>query len=204
MKLLSFISNIVSKVFRISFFIVVACSLSLFIGAPAKAALITGDPVGNDFGWTPNSTNALNYAADVPGTYNGKIVPYVLFNSSTPSTVTLDFYNYGTDYKTWAYFEVRTDGVNATTNLHTPCRNWRWLVPGRKFGQQSRSDIDERLGLVFNATQYVDVRLALGGERAWDFDWTRFETAPVPIPGAVWLLGTGLIGIVGIRRKFKK
>ena len=26
----------------------------------------------------------------------------------------------------------------------------------------------------------------------------------VPIPGAVWLLGPGLIGIVGIRRKFKK
>jgi len=26
----------------------------------------------------------------------------------------------------------------------------------------------------------------------------------VPIPGAVWLLGSGLIGIVGIRRKYKK
>ena len=26
----------------------------------------------------------------------------------------------------------------------------------------------------------------------------------IPIPGAVWLLGSGLIGIVGIRRKYKK
>ena len=26
----------------------------------------------------------------------------------------------------------------------------------------------------------------------------------VPIPGALWLLGSGLIGIVGIRRKFRK
>lgn len=26
----------------------------------------------------------------------------------------------------------------------------------------------------------------------------------VPIPGAVWLLGSGLIGLVGLRRKFKK
>lgn len=29
------------------------------------------------------------------------------------------------------------------------------------------------------------------------------EIAGVPIPGAIWLLGSGLIGIVGIRRKFK-
>ncbi|MCD4718672.1 MAG: VPLPA-CTERM sorting domain-containing protein [Desulfobacula sp.] len=27
---------------------------------------------------------------------------------------------------------------------------------------------------------------------------------PVPIPGAAWLLGSGLIGIAGVRRKFKK
>jgi hypothetical protein len=30
------------------------------------------------------------------------------------------------------------------------------------------------------------------------------ELSAIPIPGAIWLLGTGLIGIVGIRRKFKK
>jgi len=30
------------------------------------------------------------------------------------------------------------------------------------------------------------------------------EIAGVPIPGAVWLLGSGLIGIVGIRRKMKQ
>jgi len=30
-----------------------------------------------------------------------------------------------------------------------------------------------------------------------------FNVSSVPIPGAVWLLGSGLIGIVGIRKKFK-
>jgi hypothetical protein len=30
------------------------------------------------------------------------------------------------------------------------------------------------------------------------------QSVPVPIPGAAWLLGYGLIGIAGIRRKFKK
>ncbi len=30
------------------------------------------------------------------------------------------------------------------------------------------------------------------------------ELNPVPIPSAIWLLGSGLIGIVGFRRKFRK
>jgi len=37
----------------------------------------------------------------------------------------------------------------------------------------------------------------------FDTNWT-YTAEVVPIPGAVWLLGSGLIGIVGIRRKFKK
>lgn len=30
------------------------------------------------------------------------------------------------------------------------------------------------------------------------------DSAPVPIPAAFWLLGSGLIGLIGLRRKFKK
>jgi hypothetical protein len=30
------------------------------------------------------------------------------------------------------------------------------------------------------------------------------DVAPVPIPGAIWLLGSGLIGFIGIRSKFRK
>jgi hypothetical protein len=32
--------------------------------------------------------------------------------------------------------------------------------------------------------------------------YARFS--PVPIPGALWLLGSGLIGLIGLKRKFKK
>ena len=31
-----------------------------------------------------------------------------------------------------------------------------------------------------------------------------FIQSPVPVPGALWLLGSGLIGLAGIRRKFKR
>ena len=28
------------------------------------------------------------------------------------------------------------------------------------------------------------------------------DAAPVPVPGAVWLMGSGLVGLIGLRRKF--
>ena len=31
-----------------------------------------------------------------------------------------------------------------------------------------------------------------------------YNCNPVPIPAAVWLLGSGLLGLIGIRRKFKR
>jgi hypothetical protein len=32
----------------------------------------------------------------------------------------------------------------------------------------------------------------------------NYEGAPIPIPGAIWLIGSGLIGLVGFRKKLKK
>jgi len=44
---------------------------------------------------------------------------------------------------------------------------------------------------------------AWGGSPAFYLNEIDFYGNPVPIPGAIWLLGSGLIGIIGIRRKFK-
>jgi hypothetical protein len=38
-------------------------------------------------------------------------------------------------------------------------------------------------------------------ERGWTYSASE-TSAPTPIPGAVWLLGTGIMGLFGLRRKF--
>ena len=51
---------------------------------------------------------------------------------------------------------------------------------------------------------YPYTPLEIGGSSDWSNLWAVVDQHPIPIPGAVWLLGSGLVGIVGIRRKFQK
>jgi hypothetical protein len=59
----------------------------------------------------------------------------------------------------------------------------------------SRSDDAYELLTNTNYTIYADLGYSLNIESIEN---------PVPVPGAVWLLGTGLLGIIGVRRKMKK
>jgi len=52
------------------------------------------------------------------------------------------------------------------------------------------------------AGDYVSIGVNHGGHGSYPMDQIYFHATP--IPSAVLLLGSGLIGIVGIRRKFKK
>jgi len=64
--------------------------------------------------------------------------------------------------------------------------------------------------LDLDVNDYLQVSLALAepymlGTETFNFLWSTLEVdgMMVPIPGAVWLLGSGLLGLVGLRRKFK-
>ena len=47
--------------------------------------------------------------------------------------------------------------------------------------------------------------LAADGSTNWDpYLSVNYTPAPVPIPAAAWLLGTGLLGLVGVRRRMRK
>ena len=68
----------------------------------------------------------------------------------------------------------------------------------------SAEDNTENLRLSLLSDQYYMLQVALGHEQEeflWDYALAWQTGAPVPIPGAVWLLGSGLIGLVAVRRR---
>jgi hypothetical protein len=92
------------------------------------------------------------------------------------------------------------------------------IVAGSFTGEVSGTDVYDTVvhipGLIINGLKL---------ESSWSNDWVfrgdhpppadtinlhetyyTYEATSVPIPGAVWLLGSGLVGLVGMRRKFRK
>jgi hypothetical protein len=49
---------------------------------------------------------------------------------------------------------------------------------------------------------YITFEVSVTGDHGLFFDDLSFT--PIPIPGAVWLFGSGLIGLLGLRKRFKK
>jgi hypothetical protein len=157
----------------------------------AAQASLTGDPLTNAFGWVPNSANALNYAQQTPGRV-GQVAPFVLFDSATYGSVTLNFNNGATGL---AFFEIRIDGIQTGSTVHP-------VVSGDTIHTGGVGVSSGTLGFLktINAASTVDVRLALGGERDWDFDWVRFEVAPVPEPTTFFVWSVLGVCAVGLRR----
>lgn len=183
---------------------VLACTL--VIAASSQATPITGDPLpAGPFTWNdggPKSSNADNYdqslyAQSIGATQKNKYRPYVLFDSSTVGSVTLDFFNPAPGL---AYFETRIDGIQTGASPH-------WVVVGDTIhtGATSVASGNNVLDKIFLANNYVDIRLALGGESDYRFDWTRFYTTPqasVPDGGSTLaMLGLGLAGLGMARRR---
>jgi len=169
--------------------------ITLLFATNALSALITGTELYDSF--NAPSTNALNYAKQVPGR-EGQNAPFVIFVSNGVGEVTLQFTN---GYTGGAFFEYRLDHNVKTTGSPHPVVTGDFIYSGYWIPTPLASETH-----TLNATNMVEIRLALGGERDWDFDWTAFEAvpAPVPIPPAFLLLGSGLIGMVAIRRKIKR
>jgi hypothetical protein len=112
------------------------------------------------------STNDANRAAGLP---------HVNLVSIGPHTATLEFVNPTT---TLAFFEYRLDGETVGTEPH-PVVIGDVIHPGVCVdGRTPPACSSGPVVRTFEAIHMVEVRLALGDERDWDFDWTPFAVGP--------------------------
>ena len=137
-----------------------------------------------DFDWTPftvgepyvfPSTNASNAA-------NG--FPHVIEVSKGIGTVTLQFVN---PTNSLASFEYRIDGIVAGTLPH-PVVTGDVIYPQICVDGRPDPDPDcdpSPVTQTFTADSQVEIRLALGGERDWDFDWTPFTVGEAEFPTSI-------------------
>ncbi len=124
-------------------------------------------------GYVFPSTNDLNRDQLVPGR-EGQVVPYVNLVSAGADYVELEFVN---GSNSLAFFEYRIDGEIRTSGTAHPVVLGDFIYPG--VGVDGRGNPETLLTpRTFNANEKVEIRLALGGERDWDFNWTTFYTVP--------------------------
>ena len=171
--------------------------IAAFAMGGANAAPLTGEELDESSSFDAPSTNQLNFDKQVPGR-EGQTAPYVLFEGAGLGYVTLGFHNESA--APVAFFEYRIDGQTVGSDPHLVVPD-DVIHPGVGVGTFYDSTYES---MTFNAGETVEVRLALGGERDWDFDWTSFPVegaATVPAPGALGLLGVGLLGFAMVRRR---
>jgi hypothetical protein len=142
----------------------------------------TGLEVSSSSSFFPASTNELNRDQLVPSR-EGQDAPFVVFAEIDVGRVTLHFVN---NTNSLAFFEYRIDGETVGTNPHPvvstgfvhPTTGETALLddvihPGVSLDGRGIADPVETTR-TFTAEETVEIRLALGGERDWDFDWTTF------------------------------
>lgn len=140
--------------------------------------------------YTFPSTNQLNKDKLVPGRV-GQIAPYVELVEAGTNYVKLRFVN---AYTGLHYFEYKVDGVLQTSGTPheflTPAQGYpnEFEYPGVCVSTNGPCPTGPTEKTI-NATSKVEVRLALGGENDWYFDWTRFDvlftrTASITSPEA--------------------
>jgi uncharacterized membrane protein len=75
-------------------------------------------------------------------------------------------------------------------------------IHGFFFSESTYTSIDYPGAVDIEPQGVNDAGQVVGMYRVSGITYHSFMATPVPIPPSVWLLGSGLIGLVGLRRKF--
>lgn len=171
----------------------------------------TGQPNGNNWN-TETSTADITF--DLGSIFNIDFLQIWNFNDSFgnndfgATSIDLLVSNVGTNAQN---ADFSGSMVLATLLINEATGSLRYFGENYRFNGKMESDIPEELGGDLNDFSDVNVqgrfvRLAnLDGSDSFGgrtgLSEVRFYGTPVPLPGAVWLLGSAMIGLFAISRK---
>ena len=198
--------NIMSKAHLSVLSIVIACLFSTGTQAALQTWRLTATAYNQSGGFTPPAFAAIGQTVTIDYLIDNQ-TPSLMGNGLYSGAVQSIFFN-GEISQTGGYISATGDGLNAI-NV--------WPISGRadgvdflsfnRFGGPLASSVIEALN-DFSATastSLTDFRIDFGtnsGNSVWAHP-TSFTVSSVPVPAASWLLGSGLLGLIGVARKRK-
>lgn len=141
-----------------------------------------GDPVTLSWNWTGNASTGAWTTAKLTGGYFADMTitlnDYPAPSGPTPGKTIWSYA--GQELSAFEYFEERDSGEHLAY-------------------------IGEIIGVHLGAFASIEF-IGVGDHDAFSTQALSLtvDTLPIPIPGALWLLGTGLIGLTGLRRQLKR
>ena len=154
----------------------------------------------------------------------------VVFDYEAPGALELEGYQFAFQYKNGNIAKIDHTPPTGLTDFFGPTYDGRFFtISAGTFSGHATLDsnyrfatitFDNQKAMMDWAVDYPDFNITLSGAREYsnsegmprpvqlltDIDAFKGETelvhnSAVPIPGAVWLLGSGLVGMVAVRRK---
>ncbi len=93
------------------------------------------------------------------------------------------------------------ENVNGGSGLNITVDSTLFNLPAIFGGQDGSFGVTSTTP--FSSIEFGSVNEHLGNE-VFGIDNVSFQTSAVPVPAAVWLFGSGLIGLIGMRKKTSK
>jgi hypothetical protein len=208
---------------RSSVTLTIVCALLLLIASRAQADFAGDLNLGGQFNWIPLTSGTLGGGSIGPSTLNGVNLPWVYcIGFSTTVSVPGDYAQTYVNTTTGQIYDNQFGPAN-TLNQVPNAAQVAYLLS--TYANSANVDqvalqaaiwhVIDGVNLSSSSSSYSDYLTYLTNVDTGNpsqFQWLSpgngsqyFQglITAVPIPGAIWLLGSGLVGVVGWRRKSK-